>query len=74
MLETILGYGEEKISELYLWAYSRQPDEKELALAKGHIEKLTKDKKDKELASARRQSYEDLVWAMINTKEFLFNH
>jgi len=22
----------------------------------------------------RKQAYEDLVWALINTKEFAFNH
>ena len=44
--------------------YSRPPVEDELKVALGHIEN-TKDKK---------QAYEDIVWALVNTKEFLFNH
>ena len=24
--------------------------------------------------NAKRQGYEDLLWALINTKEFLYNH
>jgi hypothetical protein len=65
---------EQKIRDLYLMAFSRPPDEKELSLAQAHLEKLTKGRDEKEAASGRRQAYEDLVWALINTKEFLFNH
>lgn len=55
---------EEKIRELYQWVYSRDPvaDEGQIALA--HIEKLEN----------KQQAYEDILWALVNTKEFLFNH
>ena len=34
-----------------------------------------KDKKvAEEISKARRQAWEDILWALINTKEFLFNH
>ena len=58
---------DEKVKRLYLAALSRQPHEKELAVAKEHIGKAKDDK-------ARRAAYEDMIWALINTKEFLFNH
>ena len=49
--------------------------EKELTLATGYIQKKTSSKDDKaELTVAKRQAYEDIIWALINTKEFLFNH
>jgi len=54
-----------KIRELYLLAFSREPAPEELAIAVAHIEK---NKENPKLA------YEDIVWALINTKEFLFNH
>jgi len=65
---------DEKIRELYYVAYSREPEAKELATAKAHIEKLIKGKTEKELLAGKRQGYEDIIWALINTKEFLFNH
>ena len=66
---------DEKIRELYYWVYSRDPKENELALATGYIQKKTGSKDDKaELTVAKRQAYEDIIWALINTKEFLFNH
>jgi len=67
---------EDKVRELYLWAFSRQPDADELKLAAEHLSRARKDKDGKPLAPevVKRQGYEDLVWALINTKEFLFNH
>ena len=56
---------EEKIRELYRWVYSREPDAEELQVALGHIEKHQDNLKI---------AYEDILWALINTKEFLFNH
>ena len=61
-----------KIRELYFWVYARAPEAKELELAKAHLDKKSKGAKDP--AAARREAYEDVVWALINTKEFLFNH
>ena len=66
---------ESKIRDLYYGVYSREPDEKELALAKGYLDKKSIQKEGKQdLAANKRQAYEDIIWALINTKEFLFNH
>ena len=67
---------DEKLRELYLAAYSRQPDDNELALAKTHIAKPRNgtDGKPLDPTGAKRQGLEDIVWALLNTKEFLFNH
>lgn len=56
---------EAKIRELYLLAFSREPVPDEMAIALAHIEKHKDNPK---------VAYEDIVWALINTKEFLFNH
>jgi hypothetical protein len=55
---------EEKIRELYLCVFSREPVADELKVALAHVSRVT-DKK---------QAYEDILWALVNTKEFLFNH
>ncbi len=67
---------DDKLRELYLTAYARPPEAGELSLAKAHIDKMRKDAEGKPLdaAKARRQGYEDILWAVLNTKEFLFNH
>jgi hypothetical protein len=54
----------EAIAEaLYLAAYSRFPDEEERAIAKTFFE---------EEGTNRRQATEDLLWALLNTPEFVF--
>ncbi len=65
-----------RIRELYLAAFAREPDAEEVRLAEAHLAKPRTDAANKPLDSqqARRQGYEDLIWALVNTKEFLFNH
>ena len=67
---------EEKLRELYQLAYSREADSAELSLARAHLEKPRKaaDGKPLDPLAAKRQGYEDVLWAILNTKEFLFNH
>lgn len=54
----------ENIGEVYLRAFSRLPTEKELQSALAYL-----DKKEN-----KQEAYQDLVWAILNCKEFLFNH
>jgi hypothetical protein len=63
----------DKLRELYLLAFAREPDAKELATARSHLAKSTQPREGKE-APGQRPAYEDIVWALLNTKEFLFNH
>jgi hypothetical protein len=65
-----------KLTELYLSAFARQPDAEELTLARAHIAKPRKaaDGKPLDEVASKRQAYEDILWATLNTKEFLFNH
>lgn len=56
---------EEKVKELYRWVYSREPNADELKIALAHLAKHE---------AAPKVAYEDILWALINTKEFLFNH
>ena len=65
-----------KIRELYETVYSREPDAKELELALNHLGRKrppTKEEKT-DVMLDKQQGYEDIIWALINTKEFLFNH
>jgi hypothetical protein len=56
---------EDRIRELYRWVFAREPSTEELSIAVGYLQKH---------ADNPRRGYEDVVWALINTKEFQFNH
>ena len=64
------------IHELYLAAYSRPPTGEELSIAEDFLTKERTDSAGKPIdpKTAKRRAYEDLIWALMNTKEFLYNH
>ena len=53
-----------KIDELYQLAFARLPSEAERQAVREHLQGKTD----------RRAAMEDVVWSLINSKEFLFNH
>ncbi len=54
----------EIVEELYLWTVNRFPTEEELKRAQQQIA----------ASPSRRAGVEDVCWALLNTKEFLFMH
>jgi hypothetical protein len=52
----------EKVDELFMWALGRPPSSPQMELALTNIAQHAKD---------RRQAYENIIWALINTKEFI---
>jgi hypothetical protein len=54
----------EILNEIYLVTLSRKPDPEETKVALAHVAK-TDDK---------RKAWEDVLWAVLNTREFLFRH
>ena len=65
----------ERVTELYFAAFARPPNDIELGVALEFLasEKQGGDKEDT-VPVVNRTQFEDLIWALINTKEFLFNH
>lgn len=58
---------EEAINRIYLRLYSRKPEDAELQIALHYISPLADEPADK-------QRFEDLVWALLNSAEFVLNH
>jgi len=54
----------EKVEELFLWVFARRPSADHLSVALEHINRN---------AANRKLAYENLLWALLNTKEFVFN-
>jgi hypothetical protein len=67
---------EERITHLYMAAFARPPRDDELQTAVGYFGTPPVDAEGNPLdaSQAAQQNARDLVWALINTKEFLFNH
>ena len=53
------------VEEIYLAAYGRPPSPEEATVAKAQF---TKE------GSTRQTACEDILWALINSAEFVFNH
>lgn len=64
------------IDEIYLVAYSRPASGEELSIAEDFVSQPRTDSAGKPIdpKTARRRAYEDLLWSIMNTKEFLYNH
>jgi hypothetical protein len=52
------------ITELYLHTYCRRPSDDELSACREIIA----------ASPDRREGLEDILWALCNSREFLFNH
>lgn len=67
---------EAKVRELYLAAFSRQPRPDELRTSLDYLTEPRTDADGKTIdpRKAAADNFQDLLWALINTKEFLFNH
>ena len=54
----------EMLDDLYLATLSRKPTDEDVKISLTHVEKATD----------KRKAWEDIHWALLNTKEFLFRH
>jgi len=70
-----LGVSDEMtINHLYLAALSRPPRNDEVNHLLEVMNESREAKNSRDAQAARRQAIEDLVWAVLTSKEFLFNH
>ena len=67
---------EDKIRDVYLAAFSRDPTADELAVTIAYLAEPRLDAAGNaiDLQRASHENFQDILWALINTKEFLFNH
>ena len=67
---------EDMTRDLYLTALSREPTPHELKTAVEYLREPVLDDNGKAIAekAAQKRNLQDLMWALMNTKEFLFNH
>ncbi len=70
------GTDAEKIRVLYLAAFARPPSAEEVRFAGEYLERPLTDARGEPMdpLKAKRNSLEDLIWALMNAKEFSYNH
>jgi hypothetical protein len=54
----------EKVEELFVWCWGRKPNEAQMRLAMDNVAKH---------ADRKKEAYENILWALINSKAFVFN-
>jgi hypothetical protein len=59
----------EMLNQIYLTAYARRATASEVQLAEVYLAK-----KSAADVNGRKTAWEDLLWAVMSSKEFLFNH
>jgi hypothetical protein len=64
-VENIRKTAPDRIRELYLRSLGRVPTDSEQNVAMEYL---------MQRADRLKEAYEDLVWGIVNSKEFLFNH
>lgn len=67
---------EARLRDLYLAAFAREPRSEELLIAMDYLAESRTDLQGNAIdpQQAARENFQDLIWALINAKEFLFNH
>ena len=67
---------EEKIKEIYQVAFAREPRPNEMKTAMEYLKQRPVNAAGQAIDAQRaaRENLQDLLWAIMNTKEFLFNH
>ena len=67
---------EEKLEEIYLAAFARKPRADELQTAIDYLNEELLDAAGNPISKqqAANENYRDIIWALMNTKEFMFNH
>ncbi len=64
-IRELLSFGDRRlVTQLYLRILGRKPDAAEAEITTSHLSD----------AESRETSFDDLVWALINTREFITNH
>lgn len=67
---------EARVDSLYLAAFSRYPTAEERKIAIEYLREPVLDRNGKQVSTTQAEltNLQDLIWALTNTREFLFNH